>query len=88
MADPDTSSIEQEGQWRCLSCTSGHCERCTDIVMIVMDREPICECTAEGHSGEPSGRQILDPITGDVYTPGLRVTNEGKVEYLVRDSSE
>jgi hypothetical protein len=33
-------------------------------------------------SGEPVLQQIEDPTTGDVYAPGLKVTQDGRIERL------
>lgn len=72
---------EVKEKWICVACDLGQCERCTDIVLIVMELETICDCTLIGHSVEPRDVQILDPETGTVFAPGLTVDEGGKVEF-------
>lgn len=39
----------------------------------------MCNCKIEGHDGEPIRSQIKDPITGDVFGPGVKITMDGEV---------
>jgi hypothetical protein len=36
----------------------------------------------DANPGEPLTRQVKDPLTGEIYGPGLKVTNEGRVVRL------
>lgn len=66
--------------WQCDPCKKGECNRCIDIMRVIKLRLPeMCKCKKRGHSGEARDNQILDPETGTVYGPGLRVTQEGEV---------
>lgn len=67
----------------CSNCTKGECSTCVDVTRYLAGlRDPICQCRKRGHGGEPRDSQILDPETGDVYAPGLKVAQDGKVERL------
>lgn len=64
----------------CTNCTDGKCEECVDILRMVYTDETICRCRKRGHAGEPRDSQVLDPETGDVIGPGLKVGLNGEVE--------
>lgn len=66
----------------CTHCLQGNCNRCVDTVHIVLGMDCWCQCKRKEHSGEPNTQQIRDPETGTVYAPGLKVTEDGKVEKL------
>ena len=64
----------------CSSCSHGNCNSCVDVTRILAGyKNMICQCTRAGHSGEPSDQQILDPETGTVHAPSLRVTEDGEI---------
>ena len=65
----------------CYFCLRNECTYCIDIMRWCQDRPLICNCKQVGHSGEPRDKQILDPTTGEIFAPGLKVTKEGKVKY-------
>lgn len=64
----------------CPNCKAGYCEGCVDVLRAAYSDEKICACVKQGHSGEPSAQQVLDPESGDVYAPGLIVHEDGTVE--------
>lgn len=67
----------------CPNCHQGKCENCVDVGRLLAGFEnTICQCRKKGHSGEPRDQQILDPSTGTVYAPGLKVDVDGKVTRL------
>lgn len=65
----------------CARCLDGSCNRCIDIMRVIVDLEPICRCKVPGHGGEPVDQQILDPETGTVYGPNVVVSAEGDVTF-------
>lgn len=66
--------------WQCSACKKGLCDHCIDVARFVVGlNTPICRCKKKNHNGEASDNQIVDPETGTVYGPGLRVTQEGEV---------
>lgn len=65
----------------CYFCLSGKCNYCDDIMNIILGGKLTCECKRTEHSGEPRDKQILDPTTGEIYAPGLKVTEDGEVKY-------
>jgi len=67
----------------CPPCHNGRCDNCVDVARFLLGFEDrLCECTKKGHDGEPLDQQILDPSTGTVYAPGLKVDIDGKVTRL------
>lgn len=66
----------------CAPCLKGDCDNCVDVIHAALRMPEICTCTRKGHGGEPALNQIKDPVTGDVYTPGLVVRENGEVERL------
>jgi hypothetical protein len=68
-----------ERKFVCTFCKEGNCNQCIDVARALLSMSLICDCTAEGHDGEPNRQQILDPETGAVHAPGLVVTQEGEV---------
>lgn len=78
-AKHDQKALPDDG-WTCEMCQLGVCERCIDVMRYVVGlTDPVCRCKRKGHSGEARDKQIVDPETGTVYGPGLRVTQEGDV---------
>lgn len=65
----------------CHLCQKGRCDKCIDIINVILDRKLVCKCTRRDHSGEPRDKQILDPTTGEVFAPGLKVTEDGEVKF-------
>ena len=64
----------------CTPCHNGRCDNCVDVSRFLLGFEvALCECTKKNHSGEPASQQILDPVDGTVYAPGLKVDIDGKV---------
>lgn len=67
----------------CPKCHEGKCDECVDVARILAGfQNEICQCTRKKHAGEPQAEQILDPSTGTVYAPGLKVSIDGKVTRL------
>jgi hypothetical protein len=64
----------------CKACEVGNCVECIDVLRMVYTNKTICECIRQNHSGEPRDQQILDPESGTVFAPGLKVTIDGTVE--------
>lgn len=73
----------------CTMCQEGTCNKCIDIMRVaVLGLPVICYCKRKNHSGEPRDKQIVDPETGTVYGPGLRVTLEGDVLHGGYDNTD
>lgn len=61
----------------CPNCREGKCTECVDRLRMIYRDDPICTCKRGGHQdamqGEPRRQQIQDPLTGDVYGPGISI---------------
>lgn len=68
-----------KGQWVCTECQRSNCTFCVDVVRAALGARLMCNCKIEGHDGEPIRSQIKDPITGDVFGPGVKITMDGEV---------
>jgi len=71
----------------CAKCQKNQCEQCVDALLLAIGRDKnICQCDRPDHQarrdGEPRVRQVLDPISGSVFTEsGVEVTVDGEVRY-------
>lgn len=69
----------------CLPCRMDGCGDCVDKIMLLLGRPQICGCERQLHDekiqGEPRLEQIRDPVTGDVYAPGLVAKHDGGVKF-------
>lgn len=63
----------------CSMCKQDLCEFCIDVKRAIYSKEMICRCKRKAHAGEPRDQQILDPVTNDVHTPGLIISESGTV---------
>jgi hypothetical protein len=71
----------------CSPCHNGRCDNCVDVARFLLGCDDrICQCTKQNHDGEAVNSQILDPSTGTVYAPGLKVDIDGKVTRYARRS--
>lgn len=70
----------------CPECVKGNCQNCVDRLRLIYRDDRICTCQKSDHGdamqGEARRVQVQDPMTGDVYGPGLKVTQDGDVSQL------
>ena len=76
------SQKPDDALFTCKNCKDNNCTECVDVLRVVYTDHMICRCSRADHNGEPRDSQIADPISGDIYGPGLRVTKAGEIVSL------
>lgn len=82
MARHDQKPYTTKAPFVCSECKIGACSACIDILRAVIPgSESLCQCTREGHDGEPFCSQIADPFNGSVHGPGAVISKDGGVTF-------